>query len=130
MQLSQVLHWTTATILCLTAYISLVHAADDAYDYVIIGGGTAGLVVANRLSQDTSVTVLVIEAGNFEENTPNVTNSQGLGISKGTGLDWQYVSQPEAFTNNRSVVWSAGKGMGGSSLINGMSCGWYIYNHC
>ena len=91
------------------------------FDYVILGGGTAGLVVASRLSEDPQTTVAVIEAGNFERNNPNVTSTTGLGIGKDTDVDWQYESAPQIYASNQSVIWSAGKGVGGSSLINGKS---------
>ena len=89
------------------------------FDYVVVGGGTAGLVIASRLSEDPNVTVGVIEAGDFEGNNPNVTNTTALGIGQGTNLDWQYPSVPQEFAGNKSLIWRAGKGLGGSSLING-----------
>ena len=89
------------------------------FDYIILGGGTAGFVVASRLSEDPNITVAVIEAGNFENNNPNVTNATGLGLAKNTRVDWQYESVPQVFGGNQSLIWSAGKGLGGSSLING-----------
>lgn len=89
------------------------------FDYVVLGGGTAGLVVASRLSENPLVIVAVIEAGDFEGNNPNATNTTILGIAKNTRLDWQYKSAPQVFADNQSLIWSAGKGLGGSSLING-----------
>lgn len=89
------------------------------FDYVIVGGGTAGLVVASRLSEDPKITVAVIEAGDFERNNPNVTNTTVLGIAAKTSVDWQYESVPQVYATNNSLIWSAGKGLGGSSLING-----------
>ena len=89
------------------------------FDYIILGGGTAGLVVASRLSEDPGVTVAVIEAGDIEKNNPNVTNTIILGSAIKTRVDWQYESERQIFGGNRSLVWSAGKGLGGSSLING-----------
>lgn len=92
-------------------------------DYVILGGGTAGLVLASRLSEDSRVTVAVIEAGNFERTNPNVTSTTGLGLGKDTRIDWQYDTAPQIFAGNETIVYSAGKGVGGSSLINGkLSC--------
>lgn len=91
------------------------------FDFVILGGGTAGLVVANRLSEDPSITVAVIEAGNLERNNPNVTSAVALGLAKDTAVDWQYATAPQIYGGNESIIWSAGKGLGGSSLINGTS---------
>lgn len=94
---------------------------NTSFDYVVLGGGTAGLVVASRLSEDPHITVAVIEAGDFERSNPNVTNITTLGLPINTRVDWQYVSAPQVFGGNRSIIWSAGKGLGGSSLINGES---------
>lgn len=91
------------------------------FDYVILGGGTAGLVIASRLSEDPGTTVAVIEAGDFEKNNPIVTTTTALFPAFHTQLDWQYKSLPQVYGGNRSIVWSAGKGLGGSSLINGKS---------
>ena len=95
------------------------HINGPYFDYVILGGGTAGLVVAARLSEDPSVTVAVVEAGDFERNNPNVTNASIIALGVKTRVDWQYESAPQIFAGNRSLIWSAGKGVGGSSLING-----------
>ena len=91
------------------------------FDYVILGGGTAGLVIADRLSENPNVTVAIVEAGNFERTNPNVTNPTALGLATHTHVDWQYVSVPQVYGGNQTLIWSAGKGVGGSSLINGTS---------
>jgi choline dehydrogenase-like flavoprotein len=96
-----------------------IRTESNTFDYIIVGGGTAGLVIASRLSEDPRVTVVIIEAGNFERHNPNATNTTILGIAKHTALDWQYESEPQIFVANKSLIWSAGKGLGGSSLING-----------
>lgn len=96
--------------------------ANTHVDYVILGGGTAGLVLASRLSEDSTITVAVIEAGDFERTNPNVTSTTGLGLAKNTRVDWQYDTAPQIFAANETIIYSAGKGVGGSSLINGM---WY-----
>ena len=88
------------------------------YDYVIAGGGTAGLVVARRLSEDPKITVAVIEAGTFERNNPNVRNTTQFDLTDGTRVDWSYQSTIQVF-GNRSLLYHAGKGVGGTSLING-----------
>jgi len=99
---------------------STIHTeSNNVFDYVIVGGGTAGLVIASRLSEDPSITVAILEAGNFERNNPNVTTTTELGVGRNTALDWQYESEPQEILGNKTLIWSAGKGLGGSSLING-----------
>ncbi|KAF9737371.1 hypothetical protein PMIN06_001226 [Paraphaeosphaeria minitans] len=91
------------------------------FDYVIVGAGPAGLVLANRLSADPSVTVAVIEAGADERYNPLVTDVEGFFLGIGSALDWAYPSSPQKYALNRSLAYSGGKGVGGSTLINGMT---------
>jgi len=111
--------WVALTALLFTLTSSKSTSNNTYFDYVILGGGTAGLVVASRLSENPHITVAVIEAGDFERNNPNVTNPSILSLAKNTRVDWEYKGEPQIFADNRSLVWSAGKGVGGSSLING-----------
>ncbi|KAL1648841.1 hypothetical protein SLS58_002021 [Diplodia intermedia] len=96
-------------------------AANGSYDYIVVGGGTAGLVIANRLSQDSSVTVAIIEAGGPVFNDPRVQNTTSFGLSLGTELDWQYTTVPQKYATNDSQAYHAGKALGGTSTINGMT---------
>ena len=89
------------------------------YDYIIVGGGTSGLVVANRLSEDYNVSVAVIEAGDIELNNPNVTSTAAYTKAFGTAIDWQYESAPQIYAGNASQVLRAAKALGGTSDING-----------
>jgi choline dehydrogenase-like flavoprotein len=68
----------------------------DAYDYIILGGGTAGCVIANRLSEDTGKTVLVIEAGSHRPDDPKI-NTPGLmaALYDQPGYDWSFLSEPQ-----------------------------------
>lgn len=91
------------------------------FDFIVLGGGTAGLVVANRLTENPNITVAVVEAGTFQFNNPNVTSTTGLGLGKDTDIDWQYKTTPQTYAANETIIYSAGKGVGGSSLINGKS---------
>lgn len=88
-------------------------------DYVIVGAGTSGLVVANRLSEDPRVTVVVIEPGTDQRTNPNVTDTDKFQSAFNTEIDWAYpvIAQPEA--GNQTLVLHQGKAWGGTSAING-----------
>jgi choline dehydrogenase len=92
----------------------------EIYDYVIVGAGSSGCVVASRLSEDPQTRVLLIEAGgnmdNFWVNTP-------AGMAKLFGserFNWRFKTEPVPTLDGRQVQWDRGKGLGGSSSINGM----------
>lgn len=94
-------------------------AVATSYDYIIVGGGSAGLVMANRLTEDPSVSVLVIEAGDSVYNNPNVTNTGAYGAAFGTSIDWAYETINQTSAGNRPQTIRAGKALGGTSTING-----------
>lgn len=94
----------------------------SAYDYIIIGAGSAGAVLAARLTEDENVSVLLLEAGlpdfrlDFRTQMP-----AALAMPlQGTTYNWGYKTDPEPFMNHRIMDCGRGKGLGGSSLINGM----------
>lgn len=89
-------------------------------DYVIVGAGTSGLVVANRLSEDSSVTVAVIEPGKDERDNPLVTDLNGWSQAPGSEIDWSYDLISPAWAGGKELKLPQGKGYGGTSLINGM----------
>src|SRR3954469_617706 len=95
---------------------------DSRYDYVIVGGGSAGCALANRLSADPSTTVLVLEAGrNDNRLDPFIHMPAALPYPIGNRLyDWKYESEPEPHMGGRKVYHARGKVLGGSSSINGM----------
>ena len=97
-------------------------AAADRFDYVIVGGGSAGCVLANRLSEDPGTRVLVLEAGRPDWRFDVFLHMPAaLTFPIGSGLyDWGYRSEPEPFLHNRRVYHARGKVLGGSSSINGM----------
>lgn len=91
-----------------------------AADYIIVGAGTAGLVVANRLSTNPDTHVVLIEPGQDDRNNPNVTDPLKRNENADTAIDWSYKSTPQIRLNNRSLSFIAGKIVGGTSMINGM----------
>jgi len=92
------------------------------YDFVIVGGGSAGCALANRLSANPSTSVLVLEAGRSDfKIDPFIHMPAALPIPIGNRLyDWKYESEPEPYMGNRRIVHARGKVLGGSSSINGM----------
>ena len=90
------------------------------FDYVIIGGGSAGCVLANRLSASGAHRVLLLEAGG-EDRNPWIHIPLGYGkLFKNRRLNWLYESEPEPQLMERRVVQPRGKVLGGSSSINGL----------
>ncbi|MDG2000631.1 MAG: GMC family oxidoreductase N-terminal domain-containing protein [Alphaproteobacteria bacterium] len=89
------------------------------YDFIIIGAGSSGATIANRLSENLNISVLLIEAGKKEHLFAQMPMSFGLFINK-PGVNWRYSSEGEAGTFNRNIPIPRGKMTGGSSSINGM----------
>ncbi|KAF9445548.1 GMC oxidoreductase [Macrolepiota fuliginosa MF-IS2] len=108
-------------VLSLVVEALLVPRVLCAYDYVIVGGGNGGLVVASRLSEDPTVEVLVLEVGPEVENIPEVYIP---GLAGGgdifESLNWAYQTTPQTNLNNRTLVVKAGRALGGSTIINSM----------
>ncbi|MEN9852043.1 MAG: hypothetical protein RL128_2206 [Pseudomonadota bacterium] len=95
-------------------------ATQETYDYVIIGAGSAGSVLARRLSEDAGVSVLVLEAGGSDLSVI-VAMPAALTMPMNTKrFNWGMVTEPEPGLNGRCINLPRGKGMGGSSSINGM----------
>jgi choline dehydrogenase-like flavoprotein len=91
------------------------------YDYIVVGGGTAGLVVAARLSENPALTVVVLEAGPavFEIDSIDVPGLYGQTL--GSDYDWQFETSPQQGLGGRTLNWPRGKILGGTSALNFMT---------
>ena len=103
------------------AGIALLGAVQaQSYDYIIVGAGTGGLLIANRLSANPDITVAVIDPGSDQRNNPNVTDPTQWQNSRTTPINWNYTTVPQTSLSGRVIELEAGNGIGGTSLINGI----------
>ena len=100
-------------------------AAEDEFDFVVIGAGSSGCVVVNRLSADSQTRVLLLEAGGPDVHPLIPVIGQWTALS-GTEVDWNYSTEPEPGLDGRSIKWPRGKTYGGSSAIGAAA---YVRGH-
>src|SRR5213596_3102137 len=92
---------------------------EQSYDYVIVGAGSAGCVVANRLTEDPKSTVLVLESGGPDRKQAMHIPAAGTALFK-SQYDWAYETEEQPHLHHRRLYWPRGKVLGGSSSINAM----------
>ncbi|KAI0059930.1 alcohol oxidase [Artomyces pyxidatus] len=93
--------------------------ATQTFDYIVVGGGTAGLVVAARLTEDAKVTVGVIQAGEYRPNDPIINLAGGYSSAIGNATyDWNFLTTPQTGLGGRVLSAPRGRVLGGSSAIN------------
>ena len=96
------------------------------FDYIIVGGGSAGCLLAERLTANPDIKVCLLEAGP-PDRSPLIHMPIGIALlSKSKTLNWAYETEPQPNLGNRRLFWPRGKTLGGSSSINAMV---YIRGH-
>lgn len=98
----------------------------ETYDYIVVGGGSAGCVLAARLSENPKTSVLLLEAGPADWNPWLHIPSGFFKTINNPSYDWRYETEPEPHLNDRRIAWPRGRVLGGSSAINGLI---YIRGH-
>ena len=96
------------------------------YDYIIIGAGSAGCAIANRLAEDMALRILIIEAGPPDTSFMLKMPAGFASLGENSPYNWRYETVPQKHCNDRRMYWPRGKTLGGSSSINAML---YVRGH-
>ena len=92
---------------------------DEMWDFIIVGGGLAGSVLASRLfRQNTTLSILLVEAGPDASNNTITPYANNSALLIGSDLDWSYLTVPQSGLDNRPIGNPAGKALGGGTAIN------------
>src|ERR1700682_3210841 len=97
----------------------LTAALQPQYDFIVCGSGSSGSVVATRLAENASVSVLLLEAGG-PDDVPEVMRAEQWPLNLGSERDWNFAAQPNPHLNGRAIPFGMGKVLGGGSSINVM----------
>ncbi|KAI0844742.1 putative GMC oxidoreductase [Daldinia vernicosa] len=92
----------------------------DSYDYIIVGAGIGGLVVANRLSENVSVSVLVVESGELDDRAEDISIPGNIGLEDPRRYEVKLEMAPQKFLDGETRVFTQGKAVGGSTIVNGL----------
>jgi len=90
------------------------------FDFIIVGAGTAGCVLANRLTENPEIQVLLVEAG-MDSDDPRISTPSSYPLLNGTEMNWNFFTEPQKKLGGRRIYQPRGKAMGGSSAINCMA---------
>ncbi|KAF9461095.1 aryl-alcohol oxidase precursor [Collybia nuda] len=123
--IASLLPWVFASAFVLPSLGKLYHnpskLVNTTYDYIIVGAGAAGAVVAARLSEDPRISVLLVEAGISNEGiVPATIPLLSLSLTPNTILDWNFTTTPQPGLNNRAISYPRGRVLGGSTSVNYM----------
>jgi len=98
----------------------------NTFDYIIVGAGSAGCTIASRLSEDSNVSVLLLEAGGKDKSLQITVPAMITELVKPNPMNWSYWTEAQKNLNDRKLFWPRGKVLGGSSAINAML---YVRGH-
>ena len=90
------------------------------YDYIIIGAGSAGCAIANRLAENMALRILILEAGPPDTSFKLKMPAGFASLGENSPYNWRYETVPQKHCNDRRMYWPRGKTLGGSSSINAM----------